>query len=902
MYLGRRYNHQVKRVIFIVLLILLVSVFSDFRYQSVQASSLTIVPVADAYVDANKSTTNYGTSTILRTDASPIQNSYLRFNIQNLNGAVVTRAVFRLYTNGSSSIGYDVYRVADTTWGEKTVTYANAPVIGERIGSSGTHGTGVWTSVDVSSVVAGEGSYSFAIKTTNTDARSYPSREAGANAPQLVIETTTTPTTTPISTSTITATQSPTSSPSATTLPTVSPSQTVEPTIVATPTDVATSTPELTLTPTPEPTLTQTATSSPTNTTTPTSEASFTPTNTTTPTSEPTNTSTPSSTPVMDATATTTATSTATAAATPTSTATATPTASFTPTPTMPTNNDLSDGVLLTGSSKTAADVGFEKVSLFYGIKLATVNVATTTLTPSLLKDEAGANYSMIFIDAATLNTQLTVDELVLLESAVDTGASHLFVSTLRTNSSAAVSELTDGEILGSSDVADTKKDYRITTSAPDVSRELSGHTVSHTADALDYQLTLGANTSHTQVVVYGIDDTSREYPLFVQYRQGAGSVFVSSNFTEQYLRTNLLHENYQVKRSGGQFIQQWFSHIMPLMMFVRYAGGEEAWHNDRDFANFTLDDPPLRQANFDYLGILPETINNNFHFTLALPPGSAKNPEQSVINAFRDNPDRMSITQHGNNHDGYEFYKYTTTASDPYPARPLADQDADILEGRARLLTFSQTYGIPTSPVMVFPYNISPKDTLTLLKRYNFQSTINSSEVPLEEVRTRTWDAYMHMAEMDHSNFSVILRHKPGSAPHPFDLFIDRPVLMYEHTNFFSNNIKAFNPYAAAVNANQGEVEWRDLGYIMQHVYREKQNDDLSRDILFFGNNVIVSNTSQSERVYHIRREETQNVPIQSVTVDGVDVSYSVSGGYLEVNVVIPAGNSREVRITYGP
>src|SRR5512133_1670307 len=71
---------------------------------STQSQTVTFTPAADAYVDATYPSTNYGSSTALRVDASPVVNSYLRFNVSGLSGTV-TQAKLMIYANSSSSAG-----------------------------------------------------------------------------------------------------------------------------------------------------------------------------------------------------------------------------------------------------------------------------------------------------------------------------------------------------------------------------------------------------------------------------------------------------------------------------------------------------------------------------------------------------------------------------------------------------------------------------------------------------------------------------------------------------------------------------------------------------------------------------------------------------------------------------
>jgi acid phosphatase type 7 len=132
---------------------------------------------------------NYGTVTSLRADGSPLVRSYLRFNVQGLSGTI-TRVTLRIFSNTSSGVGYEVHNVTDNTWNELTVNHSNAPALDGVTATSGSFGTGTWTSVDITPLVTGNGSYNLALTTTSSTAFSLSSRESNANAPQLVIETT----------------------------------------------------------------------------------------------------------------------------------------------------------------------------------------------------------------------------------------------------------------------------------------------------------------------------------------------------------------------------------------------------------------------------------------------------------------------------------------------------------------------------------------------------------------------------------------------------------------------------------------------------------------------------------------------------------------------------------------
>lgn len=136
-------------------------------------------------MDASAPTTNHGTATALRVDGSPVDRSYVRFNVSGLTGSA-TSATLQIWATSAQSTGYDAFSVADNTWGETTITDSNAPPFGAKLGSSGAVAASTWTSVNVTSAVTGNGLVSFGLSTTNSTALALSSRE-GVNPPQLVI-------------------------------------------------------------------------------------------------------------------------------------------------------------------------------------------------------------------------------------------------------------------------------------------------------------------------------------------------------------------------------------------------------------------------------------------------------------------------------------------------------------------------------------------------------------------------------------------------------------------------------------------------------------------------------------------------------------------------------------------
>jgi hypothetical protein len=145
----------------------------------------SFVATADSWVDASQASTNFGSSAQLRVDGTPVVRSYLKFTVGGTSGNV-GRAVLWIYANSSQSTGFDVYSVPDTTWTEAGLTNANAPVFGPQLGSSGKVAVGTWLSVDVTSAVDGDGTFSLGLSTASATALSLGSRH-GVKSPYLLV-------------------------------------------------------------------------------------------------------------------------------------------------------------------------------------------------------------------------------------------------------------------------------------------------------------------------------------------------------------------------------------------------------------------------------------------------------------------------------------------------------------------------------------------------------------------------------------------------------------------------------------------------------------------------------------------------------------------------------------------
>jgi hypothetical protein len=193
------------------------------------SSTLTFSPSADSYIREASVNSNYGTDVQLWADLDPGANyeSYLRFAVSGISG-VIQSAALRVYSTSSTVDGPALYATS-STWTETGITWATRPArTSGVIEDKGAIASGIWVQYDVLPLIAGDGSYSFALVATSTDSVSFSSRE-GTQSPQLVIISTTgtlgtdtpTPLVSPTASSIVTTTVTPTST--ITRTPTITP-------------------------------------------------------------------------------------------------------------------------------------------------------------------------------------------------------------------------------------------------------------------------------------------------------------------------------------------------------------------------------------------------------------------------------------------------------------------------------------------------------------------------------------------------------------------------------------------------------------------------------------------------------------------------------------------------------
>jgi F5/8 type C domain-containing protein/calcineurin-like phosphoesterase family protein/glycosyl hydrolase family 99 len=152
------------------------------------AGATVLEPEADSYVTEATPDANLGTQTTVQVDAGSGERKvgYIRFTVDGLTGNPGS-AIIQLYVRSGTVDGPTV-QLAANTWDENKVTWANRPSLtGNGIEDKGALDTGTWVQYDVTSLITGNGTYTFAFENASRDGISFGSREDNARLPLLIL-------------------------------------------------------------------------------------------------------------------------------------------------------------------------------------------------------------------------------------------------------------------------------------------------------------------------------------------------------------------------------------------------------------------------------------------------------------------------------------------------------------------------------------------------------------------------------------------------------------------------------------------------------------------------------------------------------------------------------------------
>jgi hypothetical protein len=559
----------------------------------------------------------------------------------------------------------------------------------------------------------------------------------------------------------------------------------------------------------------------------------------------------------------------------------------------------VTDVLIISNNPESCKTLGMvEKLCNFYGLQFEVIKPDNLALRLRNISNSTSNKILSIVMDNVDFESMKNFDVVQSIKEMQEVHGTRLLVLMKESNrrednrNGSILETLTGIRGLGVRILDGDIGFYHITDGNPEVTREFTGLTKNF-PDGMEGKINVivseGNATKILPLIVVGrFNQNGEPKPIFGIIDGARGKTFVAAV--------------QEINGECDQLVQcynwQKLPECLPIMMFLRFSGGDRCWHRDFDLANLTIDDPNLIEpyGKLSYFDLLEHMKRYNFHTTIAFIPWNYDRTQKEVSDIFLKHPQYYSLVFHGNNHDHREFREYKEV--------PLADQMGDIAESIDRMEKFRKLTNVECDRAMIFPHAIAPAETLKILRDFDFLCTVNAGNIPLEATPSSRFDLNMKPANLDYYSFPSLDRRPVNDDLYVFDLFIDKPALFYGHVHdrkgIFSKDISGFDSIARKVNQISRKVQWMGLADLCRRLYLERLHRDGSIGVEMFCNKLILENRETTKQVFQIRKRESPDTQIASIQANGDIVKYSFKGDFIEFLLEIEPYGNAEVEIAY--
>jgi len=331
-----------------------------------------------------------------------------------------------------------------------------------------------------------------------------------------------------------------------------------------------------------------------------------------------------------------------------------------------------------------------------------------------------------------------------------------------------------------------------------------------------------------------------------------------------------------------------------PVVMYIRWAFPQSAWHAPEINACLIIDDPLLKpQYGFvNYDELLRLMLRHDFSTNIAFIPWNWRRSSSRIAKMFRDHADRYSLSVHGCDHTAGEF----------------GTPDIELLAWKARqaverMSRHEQSTGISHDRVMVFPQGIFSNAAMEVLKQSGFAAAVNTEVVSTDpKPPTITIADVWNVAAMTYGDFPLFTRRYPdqGIENFAFDVLLGKPCLIVTHHDYCQDHCAGITRLVDQLNRLAPRPVWRSLGEVVRRGYRQRQEAPGSMEIEMFGAELRLENRTGSRLVYRIQKREASVTAIREIHANGLKIEWSAQDGLARFEVALEAGQSADVVIAF--
>jgi len=539
-----------------------------------------------------------------------------------------------------------------------------------------------------------------------------------------------------------------------------------------------------------------------------------------------------------------------------------------------------SEAIILCSKEPEGNDINLAKLLDFFGVKHRFIYLGIDTLRPGQLRQHFKDDDPCILLNCKVIATLQRNGADDTLRSVLLDNVSYVLVYDISPNDSniKALNYLTGGIIESVSSFKTCNYQYEVNKDYNDISRQFSGLTFGPINNETDYNFGMKSDSEGAFNLI-SIDS----HPFFAQMNIRKCALFlIASN--------RVLDIN--AKSSGVSNTHEFFSQIVPEMMFIKYVFKDKCWHSNTNYASLIIDDLLLKE-NYGFLNyrkLLHEMDEHNFSTSVAFIPWNFKRTSKRVADLFKERPDRFTICVHGCDHIGSEF---GTTDSEKLNSR--------IKLATERMIAHENSNGLKFDKVMIFPQGIFSTMAMQVLKTNNYLAALNSNATPVNKSEGLEISCFFESAITIYESFPLFLRRYPENfLDFIFDLFIGKPAFIVTHHNNFKEGYHNITDLIDKINSVSKDIQWTGIGTVIKKTYLEREDVDGTIHCKIYGNTVFIKNQYERSKTYIIAKDEMGNIPIKHLLVNGKKSSYKSQNNRIILIIEIGPGETVQIELVY--
>jgi hypothetical protein len=520
---------------------------------------------------------------------------------------------------------------------------------------------------------------------------------------------------------------------------------------------------------------------------------------------------------------------------------------------------------LLFYTKPTEALLKLEGLAEFLGIRVERIDVAMAGSLELATRKAISATERAIVLDVASLENKFDEEELRALAGSF---ARHdiavlLLVSHSDEASALMARLLTSNAISGLTSAGQVSRVSFPANSAM-LSGELSSYSYSRKPGKASCLITSAGDNSQ---VVMMLDWA----PTFVCVSLGRARIFVWV--------TDAVFDVFRPLAAEIEF-EQAADQYIPAIIFLRFAFGQQCWHNPSPGAGIVIDDPLLRKSYgfIKFPQLLESARRHKYHITLAFIPWNHWRSRAKEVQMFLNYSDCFSVCAHGCDHTNHEFR--STDYEELLRRNFIASRRMDRHRERT---------GLASEPLMVCPQEQYSLEAMrAFADSRQFIGLVCTACMPRNLASPQLRGADLLLPAQDSFfGFPVFKRHYwRDMSVFAMALFLGKPAILVEHHEFFRKGPEGVDAFVSALSKLRPDMKWTSLVETVTQTHLRRQVSEGKYELRFFTDKFKLEHESVAPAEYRLIRRIPADTVVSRITVNGEKTSFIREGGLLSFEV----------------